>query len=132
MGNLPKGGHPPADPLSALDKVRRRPAKKRQFFPAAGRCRRDCRSARTLAPIGGEFGPKPKTKTVAVQLKVLGLESALILGGEKVDPNFALAISNIPQIDLLPQQGANVYDILRRDKLVLTKEAVKHLEGFLK
>ena len=76
--------------------------------------------------------PKPKTKTVAVQLKVLGLESALILGGEKVDPNFALAISNIPQIDLLPQQGANVYDILRRDKLVLTKEAVKHLEGLLK
>ena len=76
--------------------------------------------------------PEPKTKTLAGQLEGLGLASALILGGDKVDPNFSLAVANIPQVDVLPQQGANVFDILRRDKLVLTKEAVKHLEGLLK
>jgi large subunit ribosomal protein L4 len=73
-----------------------------------------------------------KTKTLSVQLSALGLKSALIVSGPEVDPNFAKAAANIPLIDVLPQQGANVYDILRRDTLVLTKDAITHLVERLK
>lgn len=73
-----------------------------------------------------------KTKAVAAQLTALGLANALIVGGSEVDQNFALAARNIPNIDVLPTQGANVYDILRRDTLVLTKAAVEGLEARLK
>jgi large subunit ribosomal protein L4 len=74
----------------------------------------------------------PKTRALARQLEALGISSALIVGGESVDVNFALAVNNLAGIDVLPQQGANVYDILRRDTLVLTRDAVKHLEERLK
>jgi large subunit ribosomal protein L4 len=73
-----------------------------------------------------------KTKSLSVQLSALGLKSALIVSGPEVDSNFAKAAANIPMIDVLPQQGANVYDILRRDTLVLTKDAVTHLVERLK
>ncbi|MBK17348.1 MAG: 50S ribosomal protein L4 [Rhodospirillaceae bacterium] len=73
-----------------------------------------------------------KTKTLSDQLSALGLKSALIVSGPEVDTNFAKAAANIPMIDVLPQQGANVYDILRRDTLVLTKDAVTHLVERLK
>lgn len=68
-----------------------------------------------------------KTKSMAAALKAMGLESALIICGKDVDVNFARATSNIPKLDVLPSQGANVYDILRRDVLVLTKDAVNDL-----
>lgn len=73
-----------------------------------------------------------KTRDMAINLEKLGLRSALIIDGSAVNENFALAIRNLPQIDLLPQQGANVYDILRRDTLVLTREAISQLEERLK
>lgn len=73
-----------------------------------------------------------KTKSLSAQLSALGLKSALIVSGPEVDSNFAKAAANIPMIDVLPQQGANVYDILRRDTLVLTKDAVTHLVERLK
>jgi len=73
-----------------------------------------------------------KTKGLSEQLSALGLKSALIVSGPKVDINFAKAAANIPMIDVLPQQGANVYDILRRDTLVLTKDAITHLVERLK
>jgi large subunit ribosomal protein L4 len=73
-----------------------------------------------------------KTKPVAAALVKLGFESALIIGGKEIDANFARATSNIPKIDVLPSQGANVYDILRRDTLVLTKDAVNDLTERLK
>lgn len=73
-----------------------------------------------------------KTKPMAASFKKLGLESALIVGGRVIDPNFARATSNLPKIDVLPLQGANVYDILRRDVLVLTKDAVEGLTERLK
>ncbi|NKB20802.1 MAG: 50S ribosomal protein L4 [Alphaproteobacteria bacterium] len=73
-----------------------------------------------------------KTKSLSAQLSALGLKSALIVSGPEVDSNFAKAAANIPLIDVLPQQGANVYDILRRDTLVLTKDAVTHLVERLK
>jgi large subunit ribosomal protein L4 len=62
----------------------------------------------------------------------LGFESALIIGGKEIDANFARATSNLPRIDVLSSQGANVYDILRRDMLVLTKDAVNDLTERLK
>jgi len=73
-----------------------------------------------------------KTKSMALALKALGLDSALIIGGKEIEANFARATSNIPKIDVLPSQGANVYDILRRDVLVLTKDAVADLTERLK
>lgn len=73
-----------------------------------------------------------KTKAMAAALKKLGLENALIVGGRDVDLNFRRATNNIPLIDVLPSQGANVYDILRRDTLVLTKDAVNDLTERLK
>ncbi len=73
-----------------------------------------------------------KTKDMISSFKKLGLTSALIVGGEKLDDNFVRGAGNIPHIAVLPQLGANVYDILRHDTLVLTKEAVAQLEARLK
>ncbi|TAN68399.1 MAG: 50S ribosomal protein L4 [Magnetospirillum sp.] len=73
----------------------------------------------------------PKTKELVTRLSKLGLTSVLFIDGA-VDDNFALASRNIPYVDVLPQMGANVYDILRRDTLVLTKDAVQALEARLK
>ena len=73
----------------------------------------------------------PKTKDMAATLSKLGLTSVLFIDGA-VESNFALATRNIPYVDVLPQLGANVYDILRRDTLVLTKDAVQALEARLK
>jgi large subunit ribosomal protein L4 len=68
-----------------------------------------------------------KTKAMAKAFKDLGLDSALVVGGAEIDANFARATSNLPRIDVLPVQGANVYDILRRDTLVLSRDAVDSL-----
>ncbi|MCK6450999.1 MAG: 50S ribosomal protein L4 [Alphaproteobacteria bacterium] len=73
-----------------------------------------------------------KTKELAARFGKLGLNSALVIDGPELDQNFVRAARNIPGIDVLPQQGANVYDILRRDVLVLTRAAVEHLEARLK
>jgi large subunit ribosomal protein L4 len=62
----------------------------------------------------------------------LGLTSALIIDGAQVEASFALAARNIPNIDVLPVQGINVYDILRRQMLVLTKSALEALEARFK
>lgn len=70
----------------------------------------------------------PKTKALAGSLSKLGLVNALFIGGAELDTNFRLAAKNIPNVDVLPIQGINVYDILRRGKLVLSKDAVAALE----
>ncbi|WP_377275391.1 50S ribosomal protein L4 [Rhizobium sp. R86522] len=69
-----------------------------------------------------------KTKLLVGSFASLGLTNALVIGGAEIDSNFKLAASNIPNIDVLPVQGINVYDILRRGKLVLSKAAVEALE----
>jgi large subunit ribosomal protein L4 len=69
-----------------------------------------------------------KTKSLKTSLAKLGLTNALIIGGTEVATNFELAARNIPQIDVLPVQGINVYDIIRHEKLVLTKVAIEVLE----
>jgi large subunit ribosomal protein L4 len=73
-----------------------------------------------------------KTGALADRLRAMGWDSVLIIAGATVDEGFARAARNIPKVDVLPQQGTNVYDILRRDTLVLTQEAVEHLEARLK
>jgi large subunit ribosomal protein L4 len=75
---------------------------------------------------------EPKTAPLAKRFEKLGWNSVLIIGGPVLDENFARAARNLPEVDVLPQQGANVYDILRRDTLVLTRDAVQHLEARLK
>jgi large subunit ribosomal protein L4 len=74
----------------------------------------------------------PKTKALRDQFGKLGLSSALIIAGAEVETGFQRAARNIPNIDVLPVQGINVYDILRRDKLVLTRAAVDALEARFK
>ena len=73
-----------------------------------------------------------KTKELVAKLEKLGLANALFVDGAEVDANFKQAVQNIPNVDVLPSQGANVYDIIRRDTLVLTKAAVANLEERLK
>jgi large subunit ribosomal protein L4 len=71
----------------------------------------------------------PKTQTLLASFEKLGLKNALFITGNEVDANFALASRNIPNIDVLPTAGLNVYDILRRHTLVLTKSAVEAIEA---
>jgi large subunit ribosomal protein L4 len=66
-----------------------------------------------------------KTKDLVGQLKKLGISNALVIGGAELDAKFAKAASNIPNIDVLPLAGLNVYDVLRRKTLVLSREAVE-------
>ncbi|WP_419953915.1 50S ribosomal protein L4 [Methylobacterium sp.] len=73
-----------------------------------------------------------RTRNLIERFEKMGLSSALIISGAEVDVNFGRAARNIPQIDVLPVQGINVYDILRRDKLVLTRAAIDALEARFK
>jgi large subunit ribosomal protein L4 len=70
---------------------------------------------------------EPKTSALKGWLGKLGLTNALIIDGSQLETNFRIATRNIPNIDLLPIQGINVYDILRRTRLVLTRAAVDAL-----
>ena len=85
-----------------------------------------------LAVIDEARCSEAKTKTLKARLAALGWDSVLIIDGLVVDEGLARAARNLPRVDVLPQQGANVYDILRRDMLVLTREAVQRLEERLK
>jgi large subunit ribosomal protein L4 len=73
-----------------------------------------------------------KTKVLRERFGTLGWTNALIVDGTEIDANFRLAARNIPDIDVLPIQGINVYDILRRHKLVLTRAALDALEARFK
>ena len=82
--------------------------------------------------IDNLIATEAKTKILVGAFEGLGLTNALFIGGAELDANFKLAAQNIPNIDVLPVQGINVYDILRRKKLVLTKAAVEALEARFK
>jgi len=73
-----------------------------------------------------------KTSALAKQVKSLGWKRALIIDGASVNENFLQAARNIDGLDILPTMGANVYDILKRDTLVITKSGVEALEARLK
>lgn len=86
----------------------------------------------TLFIIDNVAIKSPKTKAIADAFKKIGWDAPLIIDGATVNEEFAKAARNIKFVDVLPQQGANVYDILRHKQLVLTKDAVKALEERLK
>jgi len=71
----------------------------------------------------------PKTAALQASLAKIGLTNALVIAGPDVDANFKLAARNIVGIDVLPNAGLNVYDVLRRDRLVLTRAAVEAIEA---
>jgi large subunit ribosomal protein L4 len=71
----------------------------------------------------------PKTAALRAQFDKLGLKSALVIAGPEIDGAFRLAARNIPGVDVLPNAGLNVYDVLRRDVLVLTRAAVEGIEA---
>ena len=70
-----------------------------------------------------------KTAALRTQLGAIGVTHALVIGGAEVDKNFGLAARNIPNVDVLPNAGLNVYDVLRRRTLVLTKDAVEAIQA---
>ena len=74
----------------------------------------------------------PKTKALRGQFEKLGLASALIIDGSDLNENFCLSARGLPKVDVLPIEGINVYDIIRREKLVLTKAALDALEARFK
>ena len=82
----------------------------------------------SLVVVDDAVAAEPKTRALKDTLAKAGLTNALVIGGAELDQNFALAARNIPHLDVLPVQGINVYDILRRETLVLTKAAVEALE----
>ena len=84
--------------------------------------------AETLIVVDDIKAENHKTKALIERFGKMGLANALIIGGAEVDDNFGRAARAIPKIDVLPVQGINVYDILRRDTLVLTRAAVDALE----
>ena len=73
-----------------------------------------------------------KTRLLRESFKKSALDNVLIVDGAEVNANFALAARNLQKVDVLPVQGANVYDIMRRGKLVLTKAAIEALEARFK
>ena len=85
-----------------------------------------------LVIIDEATAKEAKTNALAKQLKELGWKRALIIDGAAVDANFAQAARNITGIEVLPSMGANVYDILKSDTLVITKAGVEALEARLK
>lgn len=101
---------------------------------AALRCALSSKQAEgKLIVIDSAKSDSIKTKAAAASLKGLGITgSALFIDGANLDANFALSLRNIAQVDLLPEQGANVYDILRRDTLILTRAAVEQLGSRLR
>ncbi len=70
-----------------------------------------------------------KTAALRANFDKIGLKNALVIAGPEVDANFKLAARNIPNVDVLPNAGLNVYDVLRRQTLVLTKDAVEAISA---
>jgi len=88
-------------------------------------------AAGALVVIDAASMDAPKTSALAKQVKNLGWKRALVIDGADLDENFAMAARNIEGLDVLPSMGANVYDILKRDTLVITKAGLEALEARL-
>jgi large subunit ribosomal protein L4 len=82
----------------------------------------------TLLVLSAAVSKDVKTNVLAKQLKALGAENALVVDGATLDKNFELSVRNLASVSLLPVGGVNVYDIMRRQMLVLTESAVKAIE----
>jgi large subunit ribosomal protein L4 len=79
----------------------------------------------TLVVLDAAAAETPKTAALRSHFAKLGVKNALVIAGPEVDANFQLAARNIPNVDVLPNAGLNVYDILRRETLILTKAALE-------
>ena len=107
-------------------------------------CRRRCarsRSSTLLSAKARDGGiivwdkadlAEAKTASLRASFDKAALKNVLIIDGAELQANFANAARNLPQVDVLPVQGINVYDIIRREKLVLTKAAIDALEARFK
>ena len=95
------------------------------------RCRPRCAPAASWSGTRRN-SPEGKTKVLRDSFAKAAIANALIIDGAEVHEKFAAAARNLPQIDVLPVQGINVYDIMRREKLVLTKGAIEALEARFK
>jgi len=82
-----------------------------------------------LVVLDAAVAAEPKTAALKAQFDKIGLKNALVIAGPEVDRNFGLAARNIPLIDVLPNAGLNVYDVLRRDTLVLTRSAIEAINA---
>src|SRR6266478_5244096 len=120
-----------------------RTGKKMYKQKGTGGARHGSQRANLFRGGGRSFGPVVRSHEIGLPKKVrvlalknrfaaLGLANALIIDGAEIDNGFRLATRNIPNIDVLPIQGINVYDILRRNTLVLTRAALDALEARLK
>jgi large subunit ribosomal protein L4 len=85
--------------------------------------------AGTLVVVDSLALDTPKTAALRATFDKMGLKNALIIAGPEVDANLKLAAGNVPLVDVLPSAGLNVYDVLRRDTLVLTKAAVDAIQA---
>lgn len=85
--------------------------------------------AGAIVVIDSAVVAEPKTAALRSRIEKLGWKSALVIAGPEVDANMKLAVRNIPMIDVLPDAGLNVYDVLRRQTLVLTRDAVAAIEA---
>ena len=85
--------------------------------------------AGSLIVVDGVAVKEAKTAALRASLEKLGVTNALVIAGAAVDPNLKLAARNIPNVDVLPNAGLNVYDVLRRRTLVLTKDAVSAIQA---
>ena len=85
--------------------------------------------AGTLVVLDSAALAEPKTAALRANFAKLGLKNALVIAGAEIDANFKLAARNIPNVDVLPNAGLNVYDVLRRQTLVLTKDAVEAIQA---
>ena len=85
--------------------------------------------AGTLVVIDNATLTDPKTAGLRASFDKVGWKNVLIIAGPQVDANFKLAARNIPNVDVLPDAGLNVYDVLRRETLVLTKAAVEAIQA---
>ena len=85
----------------------------------------------SLVVLDTATAAEPKTAALLAQFEKIGLKNALVIAGPEVDNNFRLAARNIPMVDVLPNAGLNVYDVLRRDTLVLTRSAIEAINARL-
>ncbi len=88
-------------------------------------------AAGALVILDAAIVEAPRAGALARKVRDLGWRRALVIDGVEVDRNFALAAANLPDVDVLPSMGANVYDILRSGTLVITKAGVEALEARL-
>jgi large subunit ribosomal protein L4 len=119
------GGHAhnilPRDYAHSLPKKVRAMALKHALSAKAG--------AKELIVVDTAKLDAPKTADLKKKLAKLGVDNVLVIAGAEVDENLALAARNIPDVDVLPNAGLNVYDILRRKHLVLTRDAVEAINA---